>query len=63
MSQTFLIAYKDMCKAGVARRAASGVKKFLTYGAGRRPGRCVKQLSYAPLPATLLSKDNAQLKR
>jgi phosphate transport system substrate-binding protein len=59
-SQTFVITYKDMCKAGIKQAAASGVKKFLTYGLG--PGQAVeKQLFYAPLPASLLSKDKAQL--
>jgi phosphate transport system substrate-binding protein len=60
VSQTFLIVYKDMCKAGVPASAASGVKKLLTYGLGA--GQAVeKQLSYAPLPATILTKDEAQL--
>ena len=40
--------------------AASGVKKFLDYGLGA--GQAVeKQLFYAPLPASLLSKAQAQL--
>jgi phosphate transport system substrate-binding protein len=60
VSQTFVIVYKDMCKAGVSQSAASGVKKFLTYGFG--PGQSVaKQLSYAPLPPALVAKDTAQL--
>jgi phosphate transport system substrate-binding protein len=60
VSQTFVIVYKDMCKAGVSQGAASGVKKFLTYGLGA--GQAVeKQLSYASLPATLLVKATAQL--
>jgi phosphate transport system substrate-binding protein len=60
VSQTFLIAYKDMCKAGVAKGTASGVKKFFTYGLGA--GQSVlKQLFYAPLPTSLLSKAKAQL--
>jgi phosphate transport system substrate-binding protein len=60
VSQTFLIAYQDMCKAGVSQGAASGVKKFFTYGLGA--GQSVlKQLFYAPLPASLLSKAKAQL--
>jgi phosphate transport system substrate-binding protein len=59
-SQTFLVVYKDMCKAGVSKSAASAVKKFLTYGLG--DGQSVeKQLFYAPLPAALLAKDRAQL--
>ncbi len=59
-SQTFLIVYKDMCKAGVSQSVASGVKKFITYGLG--DGQSVaKQLDYAPLPASLQSKAQAQL--
>ncbi len=60
VSQTFVVVYKDMCKAGVTKSAASGVKKFLTYGLGAGQG-VVKQLSYAPLPASLVSKNQAQL--
>lgn len=60
VSQTFVIVYKDMCKAGVSKSAASGVKKFLTYGFGS--GQAVlKQLFYAPLPAPLLAKNKTQL--
>jgi phosphate transport system substrate-binding protein len=60
VSQTFIVTYKDMCKAGVSKAAASGVKKFLTYGLGA--GQSVlKQLFYAPLPASLLTKNKAQL--
>jgi phosphate transport system substrate-binding protein len=60
VSQTFIVTYKDMCKAGISQGAASGVKKFLTYGLG--PGQAVeKQLFYAPLPANLLAKDQTQL--
>jgi phosphate transport system substrate-binding protein len=59
-SQTFLIVYKDMCKAGVSQSAASGVKKLIAYGLGA--GQSVeKQLNYAALPASLLAKDTAQL--
>ena len=60
VSQTFVIVYKDMCKAGVSSSAASGVKKFLAYGLGA--GQAIEQrLSYAPLPPSLLSKDQVQL--
>ena len=52
VSQTFVIVYKDMCKAGVSSSAASGVKKFLAYGLGA--GQAIEQrLSYAPLPPSL----------
>jgi phosphate transport system substrate-binding protein len=61
-SQTFLIAYKDMCKAGRSKSAAAGVKKFITYGLG--PGQKVEQsLDFAPLPASLLAKAKAQLSK
>jgi phosphate transport system substrate-binding protein len=60
-SQTFLIVYKDMCKAGVSQSTASAVKKLITYGLGA--GQSVaKQLDYAALPQSLLAKDQAQLK-
>jgi phosphate transport system substrate-binding protein len=60
VSQTFVIVYKDMCKAGVSKSSASGVKQFLTYGLGA--GQQVEQqLSYASLPPALLAKDQAQL--
>jgi phosphate transport system substrate-binding protein len=60
VSQTFIVAYKDMCKAGVSKSAASGVKRLLTYGLGA--GQAVlKQLFYAPLPQTLLAKNQTQL--
>jgi phosphate transport system substrate-binding protein len=60
VSQTFLIVYKDMCKAGVSKSVALGVKKFITYGLGAGQG-IAQQLSYAPLPSSLVSKDQAQL--
>jgi phosphate transport system substrate-binding protein len=65
VSQTFLDAYKDPCKDGKASASvASGLKKFLTYafGAGQQTlGAGSNQLPYAPLPASLVSKDTAQL--
>jgi phosphate transport system substrate-binding protein len=61
-SQTFLIAYQDMCKAGRSQSAASGVKKFITYGLG--PGQKVEEsLDFASLPASLLSQAQAQLSK
>jgi phosphate transport system substrate-binding protein len=60
VSQTFLIVYKDMCKAGVTKSVASGVKRFIAYGLGAGQG-VEKQLSYAPLPAAVIAKDQAQL--
>jgi phosphate transport system substrate-binding protein len=61
-SQTFIIAYEDMCKAGRSQSAASGVKKFITYGLG--PGQKVEEsLDFAALPSALLSKAQAQLSK
>jgi phosphate transport system substrate-binding protein len=65
VSQTFLDAYKDPCKSGGAKASvASGLKKFLTYAFGdgqKTLGAGSSQLPYAPLPAGLVSKDQAQL--
>jgi phosphate transport system substrate-binding protein len=61
-SQTFLIVYKDMCKAGRSAAQAASVKKFITYGLGAGQ-KVEEQLDYAPLPAPLLAKDLAQLKQ
>ena len=65
VSQTFLDVYKDPCKDGGASSAPrSGLKTFLTYafGAGQKTlGSGGNQLPYAPLPASLAAKDNAQL--
>jgi phosphate transport system substrate-binding protein len=63
-SQTFLVAYADACKAGISQGTASAVKKFLTYAIGdgqKTLGAGSNQLPYAPLPADLVSKDQAQL--
>jgi phosphate transport system substrate-binding protein len=60
-SQTFLIVYKDPCKAGASQSAAQGLKKLLTYGLGAGQ-KVEQQLSYASLPPALLAKDQAQLK-
>jgi phosphate transport system substrate-binding protein len=64
VSQTFLEAYQDPCKAGASSSVASGLKRFLSFafGAGQQTlGQSSSQLPYAPLPADLVSKDNAQL--
>jgi len=60
VSQTFVIVYKDLCKAGVSKSTASGVKKFLTYGLGA--GQPVEaKLGYAPLPPSIDKLDLAAL--
>ena len=65
VSQTFLDAYKDPCKAGGASSGtAAALKKFLTYafGAGQQTlGAGSNQLPYAPVPSAIADKDNTQL--
>jgi phosphate transport system substrate-binding protein len=64
VSQTFLVAYKDMCKAGIGQSVASSTKSFLTYaiGAGQQTlGSGSNQLPYAPLPSTLVTANQTQL--
>lgn len=66
VSQTFLDAYKDPCKDGaLSQSTAKGLYSFLSYafGAGQKTlGSGSNLLPYAPLPASLDAKDNAQLK-
>ena len=60
-SQTFVIVYKDPCKAGASKDQAKGLAEFLDYVLG--PGQAtIKKLSYAPLPAALDSKAKEQVK-
>jgi phosphate transport system substrate-binding protein len=56
-SQTFVVVYKDMCKAGLpgGEGAAKGVKKFLEYGLGAGQG-ILKEADYAALPSSILAK-------
>jgi len=56
-SQTFVVVYKDMCKAGVpgGEGAAKGVVKFLEYGLGSGQS-ILSQADYAALPAAILTK-------
>jgi phosphate transport system substrate-binding protein len=65
VSQTFLMAYKDPCKdGGLTSSTTSGLKRWLTYAFGdgqKTLGQGSGQLPYAPLPADLVSKDQAQL--
>ncbi len=65
VSQTFIDVYKDACKnGGASSSTASGLKRFLTYafGAGQKTlGAGSNALPYAPLPPTLVAKDQAQL--
>ena len=64
VSQTFLDAYKDPCKAGASSSVAGGLKKFLTYAVGpgqQTLGAGSNQLPYAPLPSSLAEKNTTQL--
>jgi phosphate transport system substrate-binding protein len=56
-SQTFVVVYKDMCKAGVpgGEAAAKGVVSFLNYGLGSGQS-ILSQADYAALPAAILTK-------
>jgi phosphate transport system substrate-binding protein len=64
VSQTFLVAYEDSCKAGLSSGAAASTKSFIGYaiGAGQSTmGAGSNQLPYAPLPSSIQGKDQAQL--
>lgn len=62
-SQTFIVVYKDMCKAGVpgGEGAAKGVVSFLNYGLGKGQS-ILSQADYAALPPSLLAKSQAAVK-
>ncbi|HEU4977461.1 MAG TPA: phosphate ABC transporter substrate-binding protein PstS [Solirubrobacteraceae bacterium] len=60
VSQTFVIAHRDLCRGGMSAGTAKAFKAFLDYGLGAGQG-VAKQLSYAPLPAPLLAKAKAQV--
>ncbi len=65
VSQTFLDVYKDPCKSGGATTSvAASLKKWLTYAFGdgqKTLGQGANQLPYAPLPSSLVAKNQAQL--
>lgn len=66
VSQTFLVAYEDACKAGLSEGVAKSVKSFLAYavGAGQTTlGASSSQLPYAPLPSSLDTTVSAQLSK
>lgn len=58
VSQTFAITYTDPCKAGLDKSKAQGMKTLMTYllGDGQET---IKKLSYAPIPDSLKTKDQA----
>jgi phosphate transport system substrate-binding protein len=59
-SQTFVVVYKDMCKAGIpgGEAAAKGVVAFLNYGFGSGQS-ILAEADYAALPAEILEKSKA----
>jgi phosphate transport system substrate-binding protein len=59
-SQTFIVVYKDMCKAGVpgGEGAARGVKRFLEYGLGSGQS-ILSGADYAALPSSIVEKAKA----
>jgi len=59
-SATFLLVYQDMCKAGKSNDTAQRVVNWLNYALGA--GQSVaKDIQYAPLPASILSKAQAKV--
>ena len=59
-SQTFIVVFKDLCKAGLpgGESAAKGVVSFISYGLGA--GQSVlSQADYAALPPEILEKSKA----
>ncbi len=59
-SGTFLLVYQDMCKAGLSKEKAQGVKQWLDYALGE--GQSVaKELQYAELPAAVKTKAQAKV--
>jgi phosphate transport system substrate-binding protein len=57
---TFLLVYKDMCKAGVAPNAARAVDGWLDYALGGGQ-QVAPQLQYAPLPEAIKAKAKAKV--
>lgn len=59
-SATFLLAYQDMCKAGIPESKAKIVKSWLDYAMGDGQ-KVAPELEYAPLPAPILEKAKAKV--
>lgn len=59
-SATFLLAYKDMCKAGLTPKKAKAVKAWLTYATGDGQ-KVAPSIQYGPLPGPLLTKAKAKV--
>jgi phosphate transport system substrate-binding protein len=60
-SATFLLVYKDMCKAGLSKKTAQGVVKWLNYAEGEGQ-KIAPQLQYAALPSGIHQKALAAVK-
>ncbi|HEX4106683.1 MAG TPA: phosphate ABC transporter substrate-binding protein PstS [Solirubrobacteraceae bacterium] len=60
VSQTFLIVWKDMCKAGIPQTTAKAIGAFLSYGLGAGQS-ILSEADYAALPASIDAKDKAAL--
>jgi phosphate transport system substrate-binding protein len=60
-SATFILVYKDMCKAGLSSTQAQRVKNWLDYAEGDGQ-KVAPQLQYAPLPAALHTQALAKVK-
>lgn len=58
VSQTFVITYKDACKAGLTENKAKGLKFFFNYLVNEGQDT-IQKLSYAPIPDSLKTKDQA----
>jgi phosphate transport system substrate-binding protein len=60
VSQTFIVSYKDPCKAGIpgGQGAAQSLVKFLSYGLGAGQS-ILAQAFYAQLPPAILAKSKA----
>ena len=57
VSQTFLDFPQDPCKSGASKDVAAGLVALAKYLTGSEGQGVIKQLSYAPLTASLLTKD------
>jgi phosphate transport system substrate-binding protein len=62
-SQTFAIAYRDPCKAGMSKANAAGLKTLLTDLVSAHGQATIEKLSYAKIPASLDHKVKAAVDR
>jgi phosphate transport system substrate-binding protein len=60
-SSTFLLVYKDQCKAGASEQQAKNVKAWLDYALGDGQ-KVAPELQYAPLPDALHTDAQAKVK-